>query len=422
MKDKRSVVAIVGGGAAGLSAAVFLARAAVRCGLSLSVTVLEKAPRVGRKLLATGNGTCNITNLKADTPAMYFGADPAFAASALSAFSPREAMDFFASLGVLCKAREDGRVYPLCEQAAAVLDQLRAEAAMLGVETRCDAAVTAIRREKGGFVLTVNGERLYADRLIVAAGGAASPSLGGCTDGCTLLSALGHEKTPLFPAVTQIRADSPWLRAVKGLRVDATVSLSLGGKTVAASTGELLFTDYGLSGPAALAVSRAVGDWERQKRGEMTAHVDLLPDWDTAAVKAEVTRRCALAGRTMEDLLTGYLNKRIGQTVLRAAEVLPLGREAQTLTDREAAVVARIIKDWTFPVMGTKGFAAAQVTAGGIATAGFDPATMQSRRVAGLYAVGEVLDIDGACGGYNLQWAWSSAHAAAEHIVTEFLA
>jgi len=278
--------------------------------------------------------------------------------------------------------------------------------------------VSAVRPQKHGFLLETAGGVLAADQVLVTAGGAASPSLGGVTDGYALLAALGHEKTPLFPAVTQIAADSEFLRAVKGLRADVRLTLRHGARQVAESVGELLFCDYGLSGPAAFAVSRAVGDWERKKQGEMTAVVDLLPDWTTEAVREEILRRRALKGRTTEEFLTGLLNKRIGQTVVRACG-LSLTQTAESVTPSEAAAIAAMIKGWAFAVSGTKGLAAAQVTAGGTATAGFDPQTMASRRVKGLYAAGEVLDIDGDCGGFNLQWAWSSAYVAAKGILAE---
>ncbi len=413
MKE-RVDVAIIGGGAAGLAAAIFLKRG---CS-ALKVAVLERGARVGRKLLSTGNGTCNISNIHA-SPAYYHGGDVSFVEPALAVFPPHAAMAFFDSIGVVCRPREDGRVYPVCEQAAAVLDCLRAECAALGVEEVTEAAVSIIRPQKSGFVLETAQGVLQAEQVLVTAGGAASPSLGGVTDGYALLAALGHEKTPLFPAVTQICAESEFLRAVKGLRADVRLTLENEGNTLAQSEGELLFCDYGLSGPAALAISRAVGDWERKKQGAMTAVVDLLPSWDIEVVMHEVRRRTALGGRTAEDMLTGLLHKRIGQTIMRAASALPLSRAANSLTEEEIVAVASLIKGWRFAVRGTKGLAAAQVTAGGIATRGFDPQTMRSRRVAGLYAAGEVLDIDGDCGGFNLQWAWSSAHAAAEGILAE---
>ncbi len=412
MKD-RVDVAVVGGGAAGLAAAIFLKRGCP----DLTVAVLERAVRVGRKLLSTGNGTCNISNIHA-APHYYHGGNASFVKPALAAFPPQAAMAFFDSIGVVCRPREDGRVYPICEQAAAVLDCLRAECAALGVAEVTEAAVSAICPQKRGFVLETAQGTVQAAQVLVTAGGAASPSLGGVTDGYALLAALGHDKTPLFPSVTQICAQSEFLRAVKGLRADVRLTLENDGQAVAESEGELLFCDYGLSGPVALAISRAVGDWERRKQGGMTALVDLLPAWDVEAVANEVRRRTALCGRTAEDMLTGLLNKRIGQTVMRAAGVA-LSRTADSLGEEEIAAVATIIKGWRFAVQGTKGLAAAQVTAGGTSTADFDPYTMRSRKVTGLYAAGEVLDVDGDCGGFNLQWAWSSAHAAAEGILAE---
>ena len=407
-------ITIVGGGAAGLAAAVFAAEA---LGDGSRVLLLEKAPRVGRKLLATGNGTCNITNIHAACTA-YHGHDAAFVRAALAAFSPDDAMRFFHRIGVCCTARENGRVYPLCEQASAVLDSLRAEAAAHGVTTRCDAAVTAIRRTADGFALTAD-EPMRSKTVLIAAGGAAAPSLGGGTDGYTLLESLGHRRTPLFPAIVQLKTDTSLLRAVKGIRVDAAIALLRDGRVAAAHSGEILFTEYGLSGPAVMQISREAADWERQKRGRFTAELNLLPDWDTDALLAELRHRRALAGRTLEDVLTGLLHKRVGQTVLRAAGVTPLSRAADSLTDRELAAIAAVLQRWEIRVEGTRGFGGAQVTAGGIATADFDPATMRSRLVPGLYAAGEVLDIDGDCGGYNLQWAWSSAHAAATAMAKE---
>jgi len=190
--------------------------------------------------------------------------------------------------------------------------------------------------------------------------------LGGSAEGYRLLTDLGCQKTPLFPSIVQLRTATDFVRAVKGIRVDAALRLSLNGKTVAKNIGEVLFTDYGLSGPAVMQISRPVGDWERQKKGEMVAHLDLLPDWDEKKLVDRIRQRRLLAGRTMEDLLTGLTNKRVGQTILRVAGVLPLTRETGTLTDDEAARVAATLKDWRLTVTGTQGFGGAQVTAGGI--------------------------------------------------------
>ncbi len=402
---------IVGGGAAGLAAACHLGRAASNVQEKKTILVLEKAPRVGKKLLATGNGTCNITNMTA-SPENYHG-DRRFAAAILAAYTPAQAVDFFASIGVDCVTRSDGKVYPRSAQAAAVLDALRLEMAAHGVETRCDCAVSAIQPQKGGFLLSLaDGESLSARQVLVCVGGAAAPSLGGSAEGYRLLTDLGCQKTPLFPSIVQLRTATEFVRAVKGIRVDAAVSLWLDGKQLAADEGEVLFTDYGLSGPAVMGISRSVGDWERRKRGELKVKLNILPDWDSDMLTARIMQRRQLKGRTLEDLLTGLLHKRVGQTVLRVANVLPLTRTVDTLTTEECARVAAVIGGWELPVIGTQGFGGAQVTAGGITPQDFDEDLMHRRHV-GLFAAGEVLDVDGDCGGYNLQFAWSSAYVAA---------
>ena len=404
-------VIIIGGGAAGLAAAVFLGRAAAQ-GTSHRIAVLEKGPRVGKKLMATGNGTCNLTNVNA-TAADYHGA-PRLAQGALSAFSVAETMDFFTSIGVDCATRPDGKVYPLSEQAGAVLDALRLEAQALGVETICDTKVTALKKQGNAWCVVCDNAKYVAKQVLVTVGGAAAPALGGSADGYRLLTDLGCTKTPLFPSIVQVRTATEFVRSVKGIRVDAALTLRLDGRVAAQSCGEVLFTDYGLSGPAVMFISRPVADWERQKRGEMTAHLDLLPDWDGDRLLVRICQRREMKGRTLEDLLTGLLHKRVGQTVLRVAEVLPLTREANSLTDEECACIAQVIKNWKLPVTGTQGFGGAQVTAGGIAATEIDPSTFEIKRLPGVYAAGEVLDVDGDCGGYNLQFAWSSAYVAAQ--------
>ncbi len=412
-------VVIVGGGAVGLAAACHLGRAAEDSGEKKSILLLEKGARVGKKLLATGNGTCNITNIHA-TAANYHG-DRSLAARVLAAYTPAQAMDFFTSIGVDCVVRADGKVYPHSAQAAAVLDALRLEMAAYGVQTRCDAAVSAVKLSKEGFTLSLPaGETLSARQVLVCVGGAAAPSLGGSAEGYRLLTDLGCEKTPLFPSIVQLRTATDFVRAVKGIRVDAAVSLWLDDKPVAADEGEVLFTDYGLSGPAVMAISRPAADWERRKKGVLMARLDLLPAWDTAALQARIWTRSRMKGRTLEDLLTGLLHKRVGQTVLRVANVLPLTRPGDTLTKEECTRIVTTIRAWELPVTGTQGFGGAQVTAGGIAPAAFDPQTLMSRRYAGLFAAGEMLDVDGDCGGYNLQFAWSCAYVAATAIAARW--
>ena len=407
-------LAIVGGGAAGLFSAVRAAQT------GLSTVLIEKNARVGKKLLATGNGTCNISNTAA-SPMHYHGVGAdAFVRPAFAYFPVQAALDAFASMGVECVTRPDGRVYPLCEQAAAVLDCLRLSAAAAGVDTLCDAPVTSIRREGNAFYLLAGEQSLKARRVIVAAGGAASPSLGGCNDGYALLTAVGHTRTPLFPSIVQVRTDMQYLRAVKGIRVDARVAFCLDGREVATETGEVLFTEYGLSGPAVMYISRAVADWERRKQGKMTALLDLMPQYTVQQVKTLLEKRVVLPGRTMEDFFTGLLNKRVGQTLVRVCG-FALGQSADTVRVTDIVRLTNTVKAFTVTVEGTNGFGGAQVTAGGIALSEVDAHTMQSKKMRGVYAVGELLDVDGDCGGYNLQWAWSSAALAVKAVAEELL-
>ena len=407
-------VLIVGGGAAGLAAAGFLGQAAARQGVCRSLLVLERGQRVGKKILATGNGTCNLTNIHA-TPARYHGT-PAMAKTVLAAFSPQETMAFFTAIGVDCRVRPDGKVYPYSEQAGAVLDALRLEAEALGVDVRCEQTVERLQPTKTGWRVTVGTEVYTARQVLVTVGGAAAPALGGSAEGYRLLTDLGYRKTPLFPSIVQLRTATDYVRAVKGIRVEGALCLWLNGRELARQTGEILFTDYGLSGPAVMGISRCAADWERQKKGELTACVDLLPEWTQAQVEERLLQRRRLAGRTLEDVFTGLLHKRVGQTVLRVAGILPLTRPADSLTATECAQAAETVKNWVLPVTGTQGFGGAQVTAGGIAGEEIDPATMALRQHPSLYAAGEVLDVDGDCGGFNLQFAWSSAYVAARSI------
>ncbi|MBQ3093733.1 MAG: aminoacetone oxidase family FAD-binding enzyme [Clostridia bacterium] len=219
----------------------------------------------------------------------------------------------------------------------------------------------------------------------------------------------------------QIRTERDAVKAVKGLRTDAVLTLTLDGRAVASSEGEILFADYGVSGPAAMMIGRAAADWERRQKGRLTLHIDVLPTLNEQELMNDLRARRDRGGRTLEDLLTGLLQKRLGQTLVKAAGLVPLSRDAAELSDADCIRLARTLKGWTLNVTGSAGMNAAQVTAGGIETSEFDAKTMRSRLVPSVYAAGEVLDIDGDCGGYNLQWAWSSAYAAATAMTEELV-
>ncbi|MEG1633296.1 MAG: NAD(P)/FAD-dependent oxidoreductase [Oscillospiraceae bacterium] len=395
-------VAVIGAGASGMTAALTAARAGCR------VILFERQARVGRKLMATGNGRCNLTNLGA-APKNYHGGRQDFAAPALAAFPPSATLQFFRELGLLTVTEEGGRVYPLSNSANSVADVLRYALDAAGVELMAPAPARGIRRSGKGFVITTDEKELPADAVIIACGGMAGEKLGGVKDGYDLLMSLGHSRTALRPALVQITTDNTYPRALKGIKADTRLTLLSDGGTPATAEGELLFTESGVSGPAAFDLSRAVaaaGD------AKLTISADFLREYTEGEVFLLLCARRAAAGALpTSEILTGALHNRLGRMVVKYAG-LPADTPLAELGDASLHALAAACKSFLLPVRGTEGFANAQVTAGGIKTTEFDAETLQSRLVPSLFACGEVLDVDGDCGGYNLQWAWASGRLA----------
>ena len=323
----KTELAVVGGGAAGLAAAVMAARAGIR------TTVLEKQPRVGEKAfghrqryLQHHQPGCRPRPVSRGAGGVCpSGPGRLHAGGVFAPSSP--------PLAFPARAGRTAGFYPLCCQAAAVLTCLRLELQARGAVERCGAAVECIVPEKAGFTLCGGGEELRARFVLLAAGGAAAPALGGGTGSYALAEALGHARTPLFPSIVQLRTDTAFIRAVKGLRVEGEAALLLDGRELLRERGEILFTEYGLSGPAVMQISRPAADWERKKRGRLEVELNLLPGWTEAALRNHLAARRSLPGRTLEEALTGLLQSRLGQTVLRAAGIGPLTRPAASLTD-----------------------------------------------------------------------------------------
>jgi predicted Rossmann fold flavoprotein len=397
-------VCIIGGGASGMAAAITAASNGHR------VILLERQARVGRKLLATGNGRCNLSNTHADTPGHYHGADPRFSDYALGRpdLNVSATLDWFASLGLLTTAEDSGRLYPYSNMAGSVLDALRFALEGLGVDVRTGCTVTGIRVRDNALTVVAGEESIRADAVILAAGGAAGGKVGGVMDGYRLAGELGHHRTALYPAIVQIRTDPTYPRALKGVKTQATVSVCRGNNVLARQTGEVLFTEYGVSGPAVFDVSRAASVGGQG----LTCVLDLLPGMYSGvdAGRWLVRQREKLDGCQASALFTGVLHPRLGQVVVKAAGFT--SQPLQSLTEGDIYRIADLAHRFTLPILGVCGFDQAQVTAGGLRTDEFDPETLESRLVPGFYACGEVLDVDGDCGGYNLQWAWSSGRLA----------
>ena len=401
-------VLIIGGGASGLAAACALS------GAGKKVALLEKQARVGRKLLSTGNGRCNMTNLRAK-PENYHGARAA-AARALDKCAPEQVLDFFDALGVPVTVDEEGRVYPMSNQAASVLDALRLYADENGCETITEFAAESILTKKGLFtVRSADGRAVSGKKVLVCTGGLAAPKLGACGDGYKMLESLGHASVPKLPAIAALKTPPEPVRPLKGQRLECAVELLANDSLVHSEKGEILFSETGVSGIAAMQLARACGEALKAGR-KCSLRIRIFGDGEDgfeAALRMLKKRQAQLPKRPMDDFLNGIVSKRIGQSLVKAAGIEPLSRPAGELSQKEMRALAAILSGWTLPVTGVQGFEQAQVTAGGISLKDFNWDTMESRRVPGLYAAGEVLDVDGDCGGFNLQWAWSSALIAA---------
>ena len=395
-------IAILGGGASGLLAACALSESGRR------IVILEKQGRVGRKLLSTGNGRCNLTNRGAK-PSDYHGSRQA-AQFALKAWPPRRIEGCFARLGIPCVADEAGRVYPMSRQAASVLDALRLRCDENGVETLTEFCVTRLSRSKSGFAaVSADGRKVEARCVLVCTGGLAAPKLGASGEGYKLLESLGHTITPRFPAIAALKTPPEPVRGLKGIRAEGTITLLSGKDELRTEAGEILFAEAGISGIAAMQLARQVNETLRMKR-PCAVRLDLMAEPVSLSDRAK-----ALPKRSMEDFLNGIVPKRLGQTLVKAAGI-DLSRAAGELTRAELDRLTALLTGWVIPVTGTLDFDQAQVTAGGASLKDFDARTLRSLRCPGLFAAGEVLDVDGDCGGFNLQWAWSSALMAAQGI------
>lgn len=357
---------IIGAGAGGLACAIRLKQNKP----DHEVILLERMPIAGKKILATGNGRCNLSNTNAE--------------------HCDKVIDFFKSIGLVTRADEEGRIYPYSNQASTVVGLLTDECSKLGVKLITDCTVTNIGRD---FTVSTSKGTFRADNVVVAAGGQAQKNLGSDGSGYILLKKLGHSITPLSPALVQLTSSSKHPRKLKGHRVKCNMSILLDGEKIRSEYGEVLFADYGLSGIVAMNLSEIVSENFSEKQPKKChAVLDLIPDMN----KNEILEHLKKFGN-----LKGILGSELSAIIEKQAE-------------GDIAKMASLTKSWRLIITGTKGFDFAQITSGGVKLSEFDE--FQSRKIKGLYACGEVLDRQFMCGGYNLNFAWYSAITVADKI------
>lgn len=400
-------IIIIGGGASGLFAAI----KAKENNPQKDVAILEAQSRVGRKLLSSGNGRCNLTNTSCSKK-YYHGSFRKFIDIVLGNCSVDRVIKEFMKLGLMTKVEDEGRVYPVSNHAGSVLDVLRFRLDALGVETICDTRVNDIHRQKNGFYITTNNVDYICDKLIVCAGSCASPKLGSDSSVINILKELGHNVTPLSPALCPIKVKSELLSSLKGVRVEGKVSLLEGENIIKEEYGEIQFADNSLSGICVFNLSS-----EMKKARKPCIAIDLLPYSDKKYIINILLKHKEIYNNiNIENLFTGVFVKKLGMVILKQAQVLPFSRKISSITDDEIERIADVIKDWRFEAQKSNDFSHAQAASGGIAGSEINPYSMESSIINNLYICGEAIDIDGDCGGFNLQFAFASGIIAGENV------
>lgn len=404
---------IVGGGASGLIAAI----AAKDFGID--VAILEATDRIGKKILTTGNGRCNISNNTISFPFLsYHSENPNFFVNSLSNFMVEDTKSFFLSLGLPITELKGGKMYPQSLQASSVVDIFRFALEERGIPLYTNCKLKDIHRKKIFNLSTSNEEyKLFTcEKLILACGGKSAIKTGSDGSGHSLAKSLGHKIIDPLPGIVQLKLEHPHLKALSGIKFDGYAILLINDEPIRKEFGEILFTDYGISGPPILQLSgHASKALHKGKKVEIV--VDIMPNLSLEDVENFIEGHLAMfSHRSVLDSLIGIVNKKLIPTLLKEAGITNLHCPCYDLDWKDRRRLIDLLKQWKFKCIGTNGFNQAQVTIGGVNTKEVDPITLESKLVPNLYFCGEILDVDGDCGGFNLQWAWSSGYCVAKNI------
>lgn len=411
-------IVIIGGGAAGMTAAIAAARNSRKTKQDTQIWILEHKELVGKKILSTGNGRCNLTNEVMNSNCFY-SEHSEIIRQVLDKFGREETLKFFRELGIFTKSK-NGYYYPRSEQAAAVRELFEVRLEEFGVRICTSVHVKAVKKEKSAFVIhavqNASGKEqtnfsIKADKVILTCGGRAAPVLGSDGSGYDLAGALGHSVVPVVPALVQLKAKDHPLKQAAGVRTDGTVSIYENKKLMGTDTGEIQITEYGISGIPVFQVSRHAAKALYYKR-PVRAEIDFLPEISEEMMAAVLRYRRKKQDKTdISDALLGLFNKKLIPCLLKNADINPR-LKVRELREPLLEHLLRTCRHFPMVISDTNGFEHAQVCAGGVKLTEINPSTMESLRCKSLYLAGELLDADGICGGYNLQWAWATGSIA----------
>ena len=396
-------VAVIGGGAAGMMAAITSAREGAR------VTILEHKERIGKKILSTGNGRCNFTNTY-QTPACYRSDNRDFAWNIIQKFNVEKTISFFKELGIYPKDR-NGYLYPYSDQAAAILEVLQIEVAKLDICVMTEINVLDIQPVKKEIRITTDKKTITADSVILACGSKAAPVTGSDGSGYQLAKLFGHRIVPVLPALVQLRCAEKFYKSISGVRVQGTVEIYADDIFLASDTGEIQLTNYGISGIPVFQVSRYAAK-ALYKKQSVTAVLNFMPDMNKDEFLLFLKERITLCPyKTLDEFFTGVFPKKLCELWIRLSR-LPKEMRVSDLSGEQLEKLVLLIQHLRTHITETNSFEQAQICCGGVDTTEINPDTLESNYVPGIYFAGELLDVDGICGGYNLQWAWSSGFVA----------
>ena len=404
MKQKHIV--IVGGGASGLVAAITAAREGAK------VTIIEQKDRLGKKILSTGNGRCNLTNEYMDL-SCFRSDDMTLVSEVLSRFGYAETVQFFEELGVILKNRQ-GYIYPISDQASTISDVLIMEVNRLNIIVLLEQSVKKITESKLGYLVKTDKEVVLCDAVILATGSKAAPVLGSDGSGYSLAKSLGHHLSPVVPALVQLKGKGTIFKQVSGVRTNAKVTAIVDGQIMGEDTGELQLTNYGISGIPVFQISRfaAKGLYEKRK---VTVEVDFMPTMSDEEFYTFIEARLKQHGnRTAEEFFTGMFHQKLIGLFLKISRIAS-STSMENVAPEQLQLFQKVCKHFMVDIEGTNDFDQAQICAGGVKTTEINPQTMESLMSKNIYLTGELLDVDGICGGYNLQWAWATGYIAGKH-------
>lgn len=407
-------VAVIGGGAAGIISAIALCKA---CKNEISVAIIEKQPRIGKKLLATGNGRCNLSNTNMSLE-YYNGSCAEYAFSLISNYNSEYITKYFYKLGLLTTTDECGRIYPYSNSANSVLDILRMNLQKYNITEFCETTVTDIKENNLEHIIETNTERINCRYVVIAGGGKSQDKLGSDGSMLKILEKNNIKINRLYPSLAPIKVKSTYLKALKGIRANGAIRATIDGKEYSYS-GEIQFTENSISGICAFQLSRFINKALQNKtlKNGINIYLDLFNNLTKSDIIEMLRHRKKSFGKLcIEDLFTGLLNKRLGQVILKESEALPLTRTINSLTNAEIELIAELCKGLKFCCNDASAFNNSQVTCGGIDKSEINFNTMSSKKHKNLYYAGEIVDVDGLCGGYNLHWCWVSGIIVGESI------